>query len=245
MNDPIYRIALTLIPNIGDVLIRNLISYCGSEEKIFKAGKEKLLKIPGVGEVIAQSIKSFDDFKRAEEELKFVEKHNIQMLFFTDANYPARLKQYNDSPVLLYYKGTTDLNFKTGVAIVGTRNATDYGKSVTEKLVQELAPYKPVIISGLAYGIDIHAHRDALNNKLETIAVLGHGLHTIYPAQHRSAAQKIVEQGGLLTEFMSSSSFDKENFPKRNRIVAALCDCLVIVESGIKGGALITAHLAG
>jgi DNA processing protein len=244
MNSLLYQIALTLIPNVGPIGARNLVSYCGSVEKIFNTSFDKLTHVPGVGDVIAKSIHSFKDFKRAEEEIKFIEKHNIQTFFFTDDEYPTRLKNINDSPILLFYKGKNSLNHDRIIAVVGTRKATDYGKNLTDKFISDIKQYNPIIISGLAYGIDIQAHKSALQNQLETIGVLGHGLHTIYPSNHRNVATKMVEQGGLLTEFLSNSDFDKENFPKRNRIVAGLCDCLIIVESAISGGALITAHLA-
>ncbi len=244
MDSLLHQIALLFIPYIGPVNTRNLISYCGSAEKVFSSSKQKLLKVPGIGEMGATAIIEFNDFKRAENEIKFIEKHKIKALFFTDKEYPARLKNYNDSPVFLFYRGSCDLNFSRGVAIVGTRKATDYGKNFTEKLVAELAPFKPVIISGLAYGIDVCSHRAALQNEMDTIGVLAHGLQTIYPGVHRSIATKMIEQGGLLTEYTSTDDFNRENFPSRNRIVAALCDCLVVVESAVTGGALITAYIA-
>lgn len=238
-----YQIALTLIPKVGDVLSKNLISYCGGVEEIFKTPMKKLEKIPGIGPAIAKSIAEFDDWKTPEKEIEFIRKNKIKTLFFLDENYPQRLKNNSSAPILLFYKGEADLNLQRMIAVVGTRAATDYGKEITEKLIEELSPYQPTIISGLAYGIDIYAHKSALKNNLKTIGVLGHGLNTIYPKTHRSTAVKMIEQGGLLTEFSSQSDFDKENFPKRNRIVAGMCDCIIVVESAVKGGALITAEL--
>jgi DNA processing protein len=168
----------------------------------------------------------------------------IKTLFLTEADYPQRLKNCNDSPVLLYYKGNADLNAEKIVAIVGTRKATTYGKEMTKKLVAELSAQDVLIVSGLAYGIDIASHTAALDNNLKTVGVLGHGLNTIYPSQHKAAAKKMVEQGGLLTEYISSNEMHPSNFPNRNRIVAGISDAIVIVESGIKGGAVLTANIA-
>lgn len=240
----IYQIAITLIPGIGDVLARNLISYCGGVEEVFTTRKSHLLRIPGVGEKIAESIVSFRDFKRAEEEIMFMEKHHIQPLFYLDKNYPSRLRHFDDSPVMLYYLGNGDLDNEKIVGVVGTRNASEYGKACTAALIEQLSETGCLILSGLAYGVDVHAHREALKNHLPTIGVMAHGLDRIYPSQHKNIAQKMVEHGGLLTEFMSGTTPDRENFPKRNRIVAGLCDVLVVVETAERGGAMITAEIA-
>lgn len=232
-----------MIPGIGAVLAKNLISYCGDVNSVFKTSKAKLLKVPGVGPQLAESIHSFDDFQKVYEELVFIEKNKVKTVFFTDKKFPYRLKQCIDSPILLYYKGEIDFNRQKFVSIIGTRMATDYGKEFTINLVKSLAPYSPVIVSGLAYGIDIIAHKEALSQGLDTIAVLGHGLETVYPSQHRRYADNIVEQGALLTEFHSHSQINKNNFPKRNRIVAGLSDAIVVAESNRKGGAMITAEI--
>lgn len=239
-----YKIALTLISGVGNVIARNLVSYCGSVEDIFRTSKKNLEKIPDVGPVTAEAIKNFCDFERAENECLFIEKHQITPLFYLDKNYPARLKNCNDAPVMLYYKGNTDLNSARIVAIVGTRSATDYGKAFCEKLVADLKNSKAIIVSGLAYGIDVYAHKAALKNEMETIGVMAHGLDRIYPGLHRSIAEKMVEHGGLLTEYLPGTKPDKENFPQRNRIVAGISDAVVIVEAAKKGGALITAEIA-
>ena len=240
----LYKIAITLIPKVGPILARNLISYCGGVEEVFRANPAKVRKIPGIGEKIAAEIRQADVLKRGEEEIAFITKHNIQPLFFLDDNYPSRLKECYDSPLLLYFKGNADLNASRIVGIVGTRNATEYGKSVTEKIVKELATLDVLVISGLAYGIDICAHKASLDNEINTVGVLGHGLHTLYPSVHRNIAQKMVNQGGLLTEYISNSDFNKENFPKRNRIIAGMVDALIVVETKRKGGAIITAEIA-
>jgi DNA processing protein len=241
----IYQIALTLIPGIGDVLAKNLISYCGGIREIFSTKRSHLLRIPGIGEKLATAIVQFNDFKRAEKEIAFIEKHHIRPLFYLDPSYPQRLRQIDDAPVLLYSIGEADLNNPKIVGIVGTRKASEYGKTCTEQLVKDLADSGCLILSGLAYGIDIHAHRDALKFGLPTVGVLAHGLDRIYPSQHTTTAKKMLAQeGGLLTEFMSETNPDRENFPKRNRIVAGLCDVLVVVETAERGGAMITAELA-
>lgn len=240
----IYQIALTQIPGIGDVLARNLVSYCGGVEEVFKQKKSKLLQIPGIGEKLADSIVHFNQFKQAENELKFVEKHQIETRFYLDKNYPKRLKHLPDAPVMLYSLGNANLDAEKIVAIVGTRKASDYGKAFTEELVELLKPTGALILSGLALGIDVAAHRSAVKHGLSTVGVMAHGLDRIYPHQHKTIAKQMLEHGGLLTEFPSGTNPDRENFPKRNRIVAGLCDVLIVVETGVKGGAMITAEIA-
>jgi len=240
----VHRIALTLIDGVGSVLAKTLVSYCGSVEAIFREKKRALEKIPDIGPVTAAAITKFKGFDKAEKELKFIFTNNIRMFFYLDDDYPVRLKNCYDSPVLLYYKGTTDLNKSRMVAIVGTRKATDYGKKCTEQIVEQLGEMKATIISGLAYGIDICAHKTCIRNQLETVGVLAHGLDRIYPATHRPVAAKMAGHGGLLTEHISGADPDKENFPKRNRIIAGIADAVVVVEAAKKGGALITAEIA-
>ncbi len=241
----LHEIALTMIPNIGASLAKNLIAYCGSAEAVFKAPKAKLIKIPLIGNERAQSIiDSKELLKKAEVELKFMADYKIQALFYTDAQFPQRLKDCNDAPILLYYKGNTDLNADRIVAVVGTRNITEYGKERTKYLVEELRMANVMVLSGLAYGVDYHAHQAALDVGLNTVGVLGHGLNRIYPDRHRPLAKRMVEHGGLLTEYSSQDDFTPHNFPQRNRIVAGMCDAVVVVESAIKGGAVITANIA-
>lgn len=241
----LYQIGLTLIGGIGDVNAKALLAYCGSAKTVFKQKKSLLQKIPGIGEAHAKSIiSSLTVLKRAEKELTFIERYGIQTLFFTDSNYPSRLKHCSDSPVLLYYKGSANLNCEKIIGIVGTRKPSDYGKQVTKELVEGLSNSGALIISGLAYGIDVLAHKTALDNNMETIGVVGHGLDRVYPQIHEKIAKRMVQQGGLLSDFMSGTNPDAVNFPKRNRIVAGLCDALVIVESKRTGGSLITGTIA-
>jgi len=237
-------LALHFTPGIGDFLVKQLISYCGSAEQVFKTSRGKLLKIPGVGEVSALTIINGDCFTEAERELKKAEKEGTEILLFTDKKYPQRLKLIDDAPSLLYYKGTHNLNPLKSVAIVGTRQATTYGKEMVDKICRDLLPHKPLIISGLAYGIDIHAHKQALSFGLPTIGVMGSGIDVIYPAAHKDIAHKMINQGGLLTENRFGAKPDAHNFPARNRIIAGLCDALIVVEAAEKGGALITADIA-
>ena len=237
-------LALHFIPGIGDYLIRQLVSYCGSAERVFKTPKGKLLKVPGVGEVTAEAIRQGKPFPKAEKELKRAEKENVDLIFFTDKNYPSRLRQINDAPSLLYTKGKMDFENPKCVGIVGTRQATSYGKQRVEELVEGLVQHHALIISGLAYGIDIHAHKQALKHKLPTIGVMGSGIDVIYPSSHTDTAKKMMEDGGLVTEHAFGTQPDAHNFPARNRIVAALCDAVIIVEAAEKGGALITADIA-
>jgi len=240
----LHQLALTFIPNIGDVTAKNLVSYCGGPEKIFKSKKKELLRIPGIDEVRAESILNFDGWNDVEKEISFIEKNNITCYFYIDENYPARLKGLTDSPIMLFSKGNLNLNEGRMIAIVGTRRATDYGKKITEAIIEGLKPYSVTIVSGLAYGIDIAAHRAAVKSDLQTIGVLAHGLNRLYPGAHRATAVKMLECGGLLTEFKSTDDFDPQNFPKRNRIVAGISDATVVIESAIDGGALITAEIA-
>jgi DNA processing protein len=241
-----YCIALTLLPDVGPVLAKNLISYCGSVEEVFKKKKPVLEKIPGIGPERANSITSVggEIFERAEKEIGFIKKGNITPMFFTDDIYPVRLKQCDDSPVLLFFKGECDLNVPRMVAIVGTRNATDYGRKATEKLVGGFAKYNATIISGLAYGIDITAHKAALQNNLPTLGVVAHGLDKIYPPEHSNTATKMMKAGGVITEYLTDTRPDFMNFPARNRIVAGMVDAVIVIESAKKGGALITADIA-
>jgi DNA processing protein len=242
----IHKIAIGMIPGIGSITAKKLIAYTGSIEGIFREKKSKLLKIPGIGEVLANEIINNNVLEKAEKEYGFIKQYNIKTYFYLDENYPERLKHCQDSPIMLYIKGNIDLNARKIISIVGTRKATQYGKSVCEKLVEQLSELKhdPVIVSGLAFGIDITAHKAALKNKLSTVAVLGHGLKTIYPAAHTKYAKEIVIKGALATEFNSDITADRPFFVRRNRIIAGLADATIVIESGDEGGALITADIA-
>jgi len=237
-------LALQFIPGVGDYLIRQLVSYCGSAEKVFKTPKGKLLGIPGVGDVTAEAIRQGKPFPEAEKEYLKAEKENVQLIFFTDKNFPSRLRQINDAPAMLYAKGNIDFENPKVVGIVGTRQATAYGRERVEELVRDLIPHHPLIVSGLAYGIDIHAHKHAVKNNLATIGVMGSGIDVIYPSSHKEVARQMMENGGIVTEHRFGTKPDAHNFPARNRIVAAICDAVIIVEAAEKGGALITAEIA-
>ncbi len=242
--DLLYKIAITKIAKVGPVTARNLISYCGGVKNVFQANKNKLLKIPGVGEFTISNLLSKNVLIEAEKEIKFIEKNDIQTFFFLDKDYPHRLKHYQDSPILLYYKGVTELNFPRIVAIVGTRKPTVQGKAICEEIVAGLSIYNVLIISGLAYGIDVAAHQKSLDLKIPTIGILGHGLTQIYPSKHNRIAQQMQNCGGILTEFSSEVSVEREHFPMRNRIIAGMCDALVVIETAKKGGSMISAHMA-
>lgn len=243
--EQLYQIGLTLIDGIGDVHAKSLLAYCGSAREIFRQKKSHLQKIPGIGSILARSISgSHAVLSRAEEEISFIEKYRIRPLFFSDEDYPQRLKACNDSPVLVYYKGSANLNADKIVGIVGTRRPSEYGRKKTQELVQELEGSGILVVSGLAYGVDVLAHKTALDAELETVGVLAHGLDRIYPQTHDKIAKRMLAQGGLLTDFMSGTKPDAVNFPKRNRIVAGLCDALVVIESRRTGGSLITATIA-
>lgn len=240
----IHEIALTFVKGLGDVTIRNLLSYCGSAEEVFRTKKEHLIKIPGIGSKTADSIVNHSSFERAEQELFFTEKYKIEPLFITSKNYPKRLRNCVDAPVMLYYKGNADLNAAKIVSVIGTRNATVYGRQFCDKFIAKLAEHHILVSSGLAYGIDVFAHKASLENNVPTVGVLGHGLDRIYPALHRPVAEKMLENGGLLTDFPSGTLPDRVNFPKRNRIIAGMADAIVVVEATRVGGALITAEIA-
>jgi DNA processing protein len=243
-NDLIFQLALTQVPQIGPVQARILIDTLETAEEIFKAKRSTLEKIEGIGSVRAQSIKSFDAFAEQETEIKFLEKFQIAPLFLTDAHYPKRLLHAYDPPTLLFYKGRADLNQAKIISIIGTRSNSEYGKQMVQQLIEETAPHQPLVVSGLAYGIDAIAHKHCVKQQVNTVGVLAHGLDTIYPAAHAGLAKEMLAGGGgLLTEFRKATKPDRHNFPTRNRIVAGMSDCVVVVETGIKGGSMITANL--
>lgn len=239
-----YKIALTLIPQIGDILAKKLLSYCGSAEQVFKEKRSALEKIPGIGSAYAGAVLNHSIFKRAEEEMRFISDHHIEPVFYLDPSYPKRLTYCDDSPVMLYFKGNANLNAEKVISVVGTREATEYGKELCETFIRDLAAHTVLVVSGLAYGIDTYAHRAAIENKLSTVCVLAHGLDKIYPAANKNMANRMLECGGWLSDFTSGSLPDKENFPRRNRIVAGISDATIVVESKNKGGSLITAEIA-
>jgi len=244
-SEKIYQIALTLVPKVGDVAAKKLIAYCGGAEAVFKESRQSLMMIPGIGLAIANSIVSQDLLSAAEFELRFMEQNDVKPIYFMDDDYPFRLKQCVDAPIMLYVKGDVNLNAKRIVSIVGTRKATAYGRDLTDKIVKGLSHLDDMlIISGLAYGIDVAAHKSCLKYGVPTVGVLAHGLDRIYPPIHYQISNEMQKHGALVCDFMSGTNPDRENFPKRNRIIAGIADATIVIEARKKGGALITAGIA-
>jgi DNA processing protein len=240
----LYQIALTLIAGIGPVKAKLLIAQCGNAEQIFREKKNVLLKIPDIGALTISLLHDKKILQRAEQELRFVHERGIQILFYTDTHYPERLKSCDDSPVVLYTRGKMELNTQRVISIVGTRTATSYGKGFCAELLQGIKAYSPLIISGLAYGIDVCAHRNAVNTGLATAACVAHGLDKVYPSLHAPLAAEMEKNGGLISEFPGYTKMTPELFPMRNRIIAGLADCTIVVETDERGGSMITANLA-
>ncbi|MCF8465457.1 MAG: DNA-processing protein DprA [Flavobacteriales bacterium] len=240
----LYLIALSKVEGIGNARVKKLVAYCGGPKEVFAKPASFLNKIPSIGAVLTNAVKSSDVLRKAEEELAFADKNRVNAISFLDVEYPQRLKHCDDSPIVLYAKGNGSINPSRCVSIVGTRNATRQGKEITEAIVEELAKAQITIVSGLAYGIDIAAHRACLKFNVPTIGCLAHGLDRMYPKEHSNTATEMLEKGALITDFPIGTNPDRENFPKRNRIVAGMADATIVVEAGIKGGALITADLA-
>lgn len=242
----LYQIAATLLSGVGDVNGKKLVEFCGSAEAVFTEKKQGLKKIPGIGESTVNAIVNSkkEALLRAEEEVKFIEKTKVTPLFFTDENYPQRLTHCIDAPMMLYYKGNANLNAIKVISVVGTRSITEYGKSCCTNIIRGFEDSEILVVSGLAYGVDTCAHKDALKYNLSTVGVLAHGLDKLYPQANLELARKMLDQGGLLTDYMSQTNPDKENFPKRNRIIAGMADAVVVIEAAKRGGALITADIA-
>ncbi|MFT4203203.1 MAG: DNA-processing protein DprA [Chitinophagaceae bacterium] len=245
-DEKIYQLALSCIPNIGPVQVKRLLEYYERPQYIFEASFKELKNIEQIGEARARDIRDFRDFDVAAYELDFMDQHGINLVFYTDSRYPHRLRNCFDPPIFLFAKGDMELNVAKIIAVVGTRSNSSYGKSVTEELIQSLKGQKGIlVVSGLALGIDAIAHRACLENGIPTVGVLGHGLGSIYPFQHKSLAEKMMEcNGGILSEFFHEVAPDKYNFPRRNRVVAGLADATIVVETATKGGSMITAELA-
>lgn len=239
----LYKIALSLIPGFGAHTFKQLINYCGSAKQVFHEGAGKLQRIPGIGAENLKKIKQKVALEEAEKVISDCEKQNIIITYFDDAAYPKRLKGVHGAPAIIYTKGQMDLNAQKMISIVGTRKATHYGLDITKQIVDELLPFEATIISGLAYGIDICAHKEATKCNLPTIGILAGGLDKIYPAAHRTHALKMQENGGILSEHVPGTTPDAPKFPARNRIIAALSDAIIIVEAASRGGALITAEI--
>ena len=241
-----YELASTLLPGIGSKLSKILISYCGSAEAVFTSPIQKIRKTPGIGEKTIATIQAHREvaLRQSEEILNDCERKGIDVYHYTSDQYPTRLKQVADAPPVLFTRGNASLNQPKTVAIVGTRKATEYGKRITEEIVEQLKPHQPVIISGLAYGIDITAHKAALKHDLPTFGILAGGLDSIYPAVHKDIAFKMQQHGALISENKPGTTPDFHLFPERNRIIAGMADVVIVVEAAQKGGALITADIA-
>ncbi len=244
MNERLFQLGLHLTPGLGGVLIRHLIANFGTAQKVFEANFKSLIRVQGVGESIARVILNKGGLREAEIELTKLQQAGVQVYFFTDADYPQRFKSLYEAPVVLFGKGNIDLNKGHFVGIVGTRKATDYGKNITEQLIEGLAGKGITVVSGLAYGIDIMAHRACLKYQVPTIGVMATGIDIIYPGTHAKTAQEMQQQGGVLTEYPLGTKPDFMRFPARNRIIAGVTDAIVVVEAADKGGALITAEYA-
>ncbi len=243
----LHEIALTLVPGIGSITAKSLINHCGSATQVFLEKEKTLRAIPGIGTVLAKNILQSRLLSRAGREVDFICKNKVNTHFYLEDSYPRRLKTCVDAPMLLFSKGNPNLNPEKAISIVGTRSATEYGRGLVDQLIASLAArgYEVQIISGLAYGIDIQPHLAAMREGLSTIAVMAHGLETVYPRLHQKIALEMCEnKGGMVTDFMSNSVIDRKNFLRRNRIIAGLADAVIVVESAKKGGALLTAELA-
>ena len=242
--DLFYLLALLKVDGVGDIMAKKLLTHCGNAESIFSAKTNQIAAIDGVGSFLLKNLKDKTIFEKANKELEFIKSNDIQVSFFQDEHYPDRLKHCFDSPVLLFKSGNIDLKNRKIISIVGTRQITSYGTEFCRSLIEDLSPLNPVIVSGFAYGVDIVAHQFAMEHNLQTIGVLAHGLNQIYPRTHKKYVARIMENGGFITEFWSSSNPDKEKFVRRNRIVAGMTEATIVIESADKGGSLITANFA-
>jgi DNA processing protein len=239
-----FLLALQKVEGVGDIIAKKLLNHYHSAEEIFRAKPSQLAAIDGVGKILLRNLKDKTLFGQAEEELHYIQKNNIKVSYFRDEDYPDRLKHCIDSPILLFTAGNINLRQKRIISIVGTRQITSYGMDFCKRFIADLAPFDPVIVSGFAYGVDIAAHQAAMESKLQTIGVLAHGLNQIYPKLHKKYMSKMEEHGGFMTDFWSTSNPDRENFIKRNRIVAGISEATIVIESADKGGSLITANMA-
>lgn len=243
-NELRYTLALQRVPNLGDTTAKKLLQKVGSAEGIFREKKSNLLKINGVGSYKLKKLSEKIQLDEADEEIRFIEENKLEWCYFQDKLYPERLKHCIDGPILFFQKGKIDLQKNKIISVVGTRKITTYGKAFCEKLIDELSPLNPVIISGFAYGVDITAHKAAIDAGLQTVACLAHGLNQIYPKTHKKYKEKVMEHGGFISEFWSTDAFDRNNFLKRNRIIAGISQATIVIESAAKGGSLVTADIA-
>lgn len=242
--DLFYLLALQRVEGVGDIMAKKLLSHCGNAEAVFKMKTTQLAAIDGVGAALLKNLKDQTVFDKATKELEFIDTDKIKVSFFLDEDYPDRLKHCIDGPVLLFSSGNINLKNRKIISIVGTRQITSYGTDFCRKLIEDLSPLDPIIVSGFAYGVDIVAHQLALEYKLQTIGVVAHGLNQIYPKTHKKYVARVEENGGFMTEFWSTSNPDKENFVRRNRIVAGMSEATIVIESADRGGSLITANMA-
>lgn len=243
-NDLLYTLALQHVPNIGDIIAKRLISHCGTAEAVLKEKKNSLLKIGGIGTTILKDLYKLNHLKAAEEEMTFIGNNQIKVTYFDEAHYPEKLKQCIDAPILLFESGTINLKQQRIISVVGTRKITTSGVAFCERLIEELEAYNPVIISGFAYGTDITAHKAALKYNLQTVGCLAHGLNQVYPKVHKKYMVDVEKNGGFYTDFWSSATFERNNFLKRNRVIAGLSEATIVIESAEKGGSLVTADIA-
>ncbi|MFO7672699.1 MAG: DNA-processing protein DprA [Lutibacter sp.] len=242
--DLLYVLALQRAKGIGDINAKKLLAHCGSARELFKEKRRNIEKIFGLGKLSTQYLFDPANVKEAEEELKYIQDNTIETLYFTDHTYPERLKHCIDGPILLFKEGNIDLSLGPIISIVGTRQITSYGRDFCEKLIADLAAFNPIIVSGFAYGVDICAHKAAVKNNLQTIGVLAHGFEEVYPKIHKKYISEMHKNGGFLTEFWHNDQPLRENFLKRNRIVAGMSEATIIIESAEKGGSLVTADIA-
>ena len=239
-----YQLALSKIPGIGPIRFKKIIEKEPNAEKLFSSSSKYLQKYVGLNESISDAILKFDFRKEIEAELAFCEKNNIKILVQNDEHYPRHLKNCIDAPSVLFFRGNYQFEQQKIISIIGTRTFTDYGKRICEELIEQLQPYGVTIVSGLAYGVDIIAHRQAIKQNLATIGVVAHGLDKIYPSAHKNTAMEMMEHGGILSEFFSGTMPNRENFPTRNRVVAGMSEATIVIETDLKGGSMITAELA-
>jgi DNA processing protein len=246
MSEQLYfQIALTMAPKVGAKTAKLLVSYCGGAEGVFHASRREILKIPGIGPAVVEGLQTPGLLQQAEAEVEWMQRNGVVGLFYTDPRYPFRLKQNADCPAMLYVRVSAMalLNANRILAVIGTRSPTDYGRSMCDEFVENMTPYGVVLVSGLAFGIDAAAHRKANSLGIPNLGVLGHGLGTIYPREHEHLARKMMENGGLISEYPHHTGPLRDHFPMRNRIIAGMADAILVVESALTGGSVITAEL--
>ena len=242
--DLLYVLALQHVKGIGDINAKKLIAHCGTAKNVFKEKRNLLEKINGIGTFTIRHLSDVQNLKDAEIELKYIQKNKIKTSYFLENSYPEKLKHCVDGPILIFKKGNIEIENQPIISIVGTRKITSYGRNFCEQLINEIKAYHPIIVSGFAYGVDICAHKSAIKNKLQTIGVLAHGFEDVYPKAHEKYTIDIENNGGFITDFWHNETPLRENFLKRNRIVAGISDATIIIESAEKGGSLVTADIA-